>query len=186
LSDRSAFVTLLAFHHSVCTKQRKPVEVLLDRLNRDVPAAHRVALGAVGAHLTAMNIRVAIRAILADVREHRLEVACRAVKFFVHAAKRITRGVVVEFRHGANRNPACAGVTVLARNGKGAMRTSARLSLGGSRKGASKRKNIYAEAKAELTGVRNDNPRRFELAPAFAINQATKPESFLASARPEL
>jgi hypothetical protein len=179
-------VTLLAFHHSVRTKQRKPVEVLLDRLNRDIPTEGCVAFGAVGPHLTAMNIRVAIRAILADVREHRLKVACRAVKFFVHAAKRITRGVVVEFRNGANRSPACACVTVLTRNRKGAMRTSARLSLGGSRKGASKRKNIHAKAKADLTGVLNDNPRMFELAPALARNRATKPESFLASARPDL
>ena len=179
-------MTLLAFHHSVRTKQRKSVEVLLDRLNRDIPAAHGVALGAVDPHLTAMNIRVAIRAILADVREHRPEVACRAVKFLVHTAKRISRGVVVEFRHGANRRPACACVTVLTRNGKGAVRTPGRLSLGSSRKGASKRKNIYAEAKAELTGVRNDSPRMLEFAPALVRNQAMKPESFLASAGPEL
>lgn len=143
-----------------------------------------MALDAVGPHLAAMNIGVAIRAILADVGEHRPEVAGRAVKFFVPAAKRISRGVVVEFRHSSNRRPACAGVTVLTRNGKGAVRTPARLSLGSSRKGASKRKNIHAEAKAELSGVRNDSPPIFEFAPALARNQAKKPESFQASPGP--
>jgi hypothetical protein len=103
-----------------------------------------VALGAVGTHLTAMNIGVAVRAILADVGEYRPEVALRAVKFFVHAAKRISCGVVVEFRHAANGRPACAGVTVFTRNGKGTMRTPGWLSFGSSRKGACKRKNIHA------------------------------------------
>jgi hypothetical protein len=171
LSDSSAFVTLLAFHHSVRAKQRESVEVLLDRLDRDIPTEGCVALGAVGSHLATMNIGVAVRAILADVGEYRLDVAFRAVKFFVHAAKRITRGVVVEFRHAANRRPACAGVTVLTRNGKRAMRTPGRLSLGSSRKGASKRKNIYAEAKAELTGVRNNSHLMLEQAPALVRNQ---------------
>jgi hypothetical protein len=172
LSDSSAFVTLLALHHSVRTKQRKSVEVLFDGLNGDIPTERGVALGAVGAHLTAMNIGVAVRAILADVAEYGLEVAFRAVKFFVHAAKRISRGVVVEFRHAANRRPACAGVTVLTRNGKGAMRTPARLSLSSSRTGASKRKNIHAEAKAELTGVRNDSHLTLEQGPALLRNPA--------------
>jgi hypothetical protein len=179
-------MTLLAFHHSVRTEQRKSVEVLFDRLNRDIPTERGVALCAVGAHLTAMNIGVAVRAILADVGEHRPEVAGRAVKFFVHAAKWISRGVVVEFRDGANRRPACAGVTVLTRNGKGAMRTPGRLPLGSSRKGESQHKNIQREARADLTGVRNDSPLLLEEAPTLARKKAMKPESLHASAIPGL
>ena len=49
LSDGCALVTLLAFHHRVRSEQRKSVEVLLDRLSRDIPTAHRVALGTIGA-----------------------------------------------------------------------------------------------------------------------------------------
>jgi hypothetical protein len=172
LSDSGTFVTLLAFHHSVPTKQRKSVEVLLDRLNRDIPTKHGVALSAVGAELTAMNIRVAICAILADVGEYRPEVAFRAVNFLVHAAKGKSRGVVVEFRKGANWAPACACVTVLARNVERPVRTPARLLLGCNRKGESKHKNIHPEAKADMTGVRNDSLLILEQAPALARNQA--------------
>ena len=64
LSDRCIPVALLALHYSVRTKERKSVEVLLDRLNRYLPTEDGVALRAIGAELTAMNIRVAIRAIL--------------------------------------------------------------------------------------------------------------------------
>src|SRR6266478_4161978 len=71
LSDSGALVTLLAFHHCVRSQKRKSVEVLLDRLNRDVPTQDSVALGAVGAKLTAMNIGVAVRAVLADISEDR-------------------------------------------------------------------------------------------------------------------
>jgi hypothetical protein len=112
--------------------------VLLDRLNRDVPTQDSVALGAVGAKLTAMNIGVAVRAVLADISKDRPEMALRAVDFFVHAAKGISRRVVAEFRNGANRAPACVRVTVLARNGQGAVRTPAGLPLRGRRVDAGK------------------------------------------------
>jgi len=110
-------------------KQRESVEVLLDRLIRDIPTGDGVALGAVGPHLTPMNVGVAVRAIFPDISEDRLDVALRAGNFFVHAAKGISRGVVVELRNGANRNPTGAGVAVLARNCQRAVRAPCRLLL---------------------------------------------------------
>ena len=110
-------------------KQRESVEVLLDRLIRDIPTGDGVALGAIGPHLTAMNVGVAVRAIFPDISEDRLDVALRAGNFFVHAAKGISRGVVVELRNGANRNPTGAGVAVLARNCQRAVRAPCRLLL---------------------------------------------------------
>jgi hypothetical protein len=56
-------------------------------------------------------------------------VALRTGNFFVHAAKGISRGVVVELRNRANGNPACVCVTVLARNGKWAVRAPCGLLL---------------------------------------------------------
>jgi hypothetical protein len=129
LSDGSALVTLLALHHRMRSEQRKPVEMILNGLHRHVPAVHRVALGTIGAELTAMNIRVAVRAVLADIGEDWLEVALRAVNFFVHSAKRISRGVVVEFWDRPNRGPARARVTVFAGYCQGSMRTPAGLLL---------------------------------------------------------
>ena len=129
ISDGGARVTLITLHHGVRTKQRKSIEMVLDRLIRDIPTRDSVALGTVRAHLTPMNIGMAVRAVLADIGKDRLDVALRAGNFFVHAAKGISRGVVVEFRNGANRNPACACMAVLARNGKRAVRTPGGLLL---------------------------------------------------------
>ena len=129
LADGGALVTLVALHHGMRSEQRKPVEMILNGLHRHVPAVHRVALGTIGAELTAMNIRVTVRAVLADISEDGPEVALRAVNFFVHSAKRISRGVVIEFWDRANRGPACARVTVFAGYRKGSMRTPAGLLL---------------------------------------------------------
>src|SRR5882672_4629468 len=76
-----------------------------------------------------MNIRVAVRAVLADIGEDGPEVALRAVNFFVHSAKRISGGVVVEFWDRPNRGPARARVTVFAGYCQGSMRTPAGLLL---------------------------------------------------------
>jgi len=122
-------MALVALQDGVRAEQRKSVEVLLNRLHRRFPAENRVALGAVLAELCAVNIRVAIGAVLAHVGEHRPRVASRAGYFFVHPAQRVARRVMVEFGNGANGNPAGARVAILARNGEGTVRTSARLSL---------------------------------------------------------
>ncbi len=128
-SHGGVLMALVALQDGVRAEQRKPVEVILNRLHRRLPAQNRVAPGTVVAKLRAVNIRVTIGAVLAHVGEHRPGVASRAGYFFVHAAQRVARRVVVEFGNGANGNPACARVAIFARNGEGTVRTSARLSL---------------------------------------------------------
>ena len=90
--------------------------MILHLLNGNIPALHRVALRAIRAHLPLVNVRVALFTILADIGEHRLDVALRAFHFFVQASQRITRPVVIEFWNRANGLPARGRVTVLARN----------------------------------------------------------------------
>jgi len=97
--------------------QRETVRVIPHGLDRNLPSAHCVALGTVGAHLTAVNIGVAVCAVLTDVGKDRPEVALRAVDFFVLAAKGISRRIMVEFRNGADRGPTGVCVAVLAGNG---------------------------------------------------------------------
>jgi len=75
-----------------------------------------VALRAIRTHLPAVNVRVAVRAILSHVGEHRLYVAFEALHFFVHAAQRIVRLVVIKLRHRADRTPARRRVAILAGN----------------------------------------------------------------------
>jgi hypothetical protein len=76
---------------------------------------------------------MAIRAVLAHIGEDRFEVTLGAVNFFVHPAQRVSGGVVVEFRNGANRRPTRARVAVFAGDCKGTVRTAARLPLSGRR-----------------------------------------------------
>jgi hypothetical protein len=116
ISDRSILMTFLALDYRVRAEQRKSIEVLLNRLDRRAPSENRVALRAVRAELSAVNVGVTIGAILANVRENRLGMAPRTGHFFVHAAKRVPRGVVIEFGNGANGSPASVGVAIFAGN----------------------------------------------------------------------
>ena len=123
-------MALIALQDGMRAEQRESVEVLLNRLDRDLPSEDSMALGAVLAELSAMNVGVTIGAVLANVGEYRFGVAARAGYFFVHAAKRVTRGVVVEFWNGPNGDPTGVGVAIFTGNVEWAVRTSARLSLG--------------------------------------------------------
>jgi hypothetical protein len=64
--------------------------------------------------LPAVNIGVAIGAVLANLGENGFCVASRAGYFFVHAAERIARGVVIEFGNGADGSPGGVGVAIFA------------------------------------------------------------------------
>lgn len=110
-------------------EKREAVLVIFHLLHGDIPSLHRVALGAIGAHLATMNIGVAVGAIFADVREDRLNMALGAFHFFVHPAQRIARLVVIEFWDRPYRTPSRRGVAVLARNSKGTMRVASDLFL---------------------------------------------------------
>jgi len=133
LSNCGVFVALFALDHCVSTEERKSVEVLFDRLHRYAPAQNGVALGAVGAILTAMDVRVTVRAVLPDIGKDGLGVTLGAVNLFVHAAEGISRGVMIEFGDSANGTPTRAGVAIFAGNFQWAVRTSTRLPLGGCR-----------------------------------------------------
>jgi len=61
LSCRGALVAGIAFQSRMSAHQREAVEVILNRLYRDVPAIHGVALFTIGAELSPVNVRVAIR-----------------------------------------------------------------------------------------------------------------------------
>jgi hypothetical protein len=97
LANRRTLVAIVALHRGVCTEQRKTVLMLLDLVDGNLPAENRVALRAIGAEFSQVNIRVAIRAIFSDVGEHRLRVAFQTANFLVLSAQRISGFVVIEF-----------------------------------------------------------------------------------------
>lgn len=96
--------------------QRKAVVVVPYPLKDDVPPLYGVALLAVGSHLAAMNVGMAIGAVCSSVREDRLGVALGASHPFMQAAQRIPCFVVIELRNRSNGLPSRRGVTVLAGN----------------------------------------------------------------------
>jgi len=108
----------------VGAKKRKTVLVLAHRRKRNFPALYGVALVATRAELPAMNIRVAIRALISHVGENQTGVAQAALHFFVQAAQRKARLVVIELREAANRIPAREGVAVFAMQAELAMWTA--------------------------------------------------------------
>lgn len=77
---------------------------------------------AVRTHLSAVNIRVAVRALRTYIRKNRLGVASSASHIRVHSAQRVFRLAVIEFRNRANRLPSRLGVAVLTGNGQRTMR----------------------------------------------------------------
>ena len=85
--------------------QREAIQMLIDLLDRNIPALDGVTLLAVGAHLGLVNVRMALPALRSDIRENRLGMALRAGNTLVHAAQRILGGVVIKFRNGADRLP---------------------------------------------------------------------------------
>lgn len=122
-------VAFVALHRGMCAEKGEAVLVILHLLHRDIPTLNGVALRAIRSHLAAVNIRVAVGTVTADVRENWLNVTLDAFHFFVHAAQGIARFVVIEFRDSAYWAPSGSGVAVLARNGKGTMRVASGLFL---------------------------------------------------------
>jgi hypothetical protein len=129
LPDRRALVASFTLHRRVSAEKRKSVQVILDCAQTDLPSTNGVALRAVGAEFSPVNIRVTIGAIFADIGEHRFHMALRAENFFVHAAQRIAGLIVIELGDRADGTPPGIGVAISARNRKWAVRTSGAPSL---------------------------------------------------------
>ena len=91
-----AFVTRIALNRRVRPDQWKAVLVLLDRVEGNTPAFHRVALIAGGPELPPVNIGVAVCASRPDIAEHQAGVALHAAEVRVTASQREVRFVVVK------------------------------------------------------------------------------------------
>jgi hypothetical protein len=114
LADGRAGMAGLTRNSGMSAEERKTILMVFDLLRGEIPAFDGMALRAVGTHLAAVNVRVTIRAIFADVGEDGLDVALNTVHFFVHAAKGILGFAMVEFRNGADRAPSGRSVAILA------------------------------------------------------------------------
>jgi len=116
LAGGAALVARVAVDRRVRAGQRKPIVMLFDLLNGDLPSPNSVALFAVSAKLPLVDVGVAILAALSNVAEHHLDVTLSTGNGSVHAPQGVLCTAVIEFGNGANRFPCACRVAVLARN----------------------------------------------------------------------
>ena len=79
-------MTIFALDRGMGTKQRETVLMVFDLRNGNLPTQNRVTLCAVRAVFPAVNVGMAIGAILSDVGKNRLGVAFDALHIFVQTA----------------------------------------------------------------------------------------------------
>jgi hypothetical protein len=130
LRYRRALVAIFALHRCVGAQQREAILVILDLLNGNLPPTDGVALRTVRAKPSAVNVRVAVRAIFPNIGEYRLDVTLCATHVFVHAAQRITCAAVIEFGNNSNGVPTVCNVTIFTRDCERTVRASGAFFLG--------------------------------------------------------
>jgi len=103
-----------AIDRRVRSNQRESIFVSAYRLQGHIPADYAVALFAIRAELTAVNIGVAVRTVRAYVAEYGFGMALNAIYLCVHAPQWIAGRIVVKFRDCADRFPTRLCVAILA------------------------------------------------------------------------
>lgn len=96
--------------------QRKAVLVLIDVVNRNLPAIWVVAEFTLRSIFATMKICVAILAFVWDVAEIKIRVTIHALHYRVASAQRKSGLRMCEFRFGPDWLPALRGMTLLTRN----------------------------------------------------------------------
>lgn len=85
--------------------ERESVLVILDGLQRGLPAVHRMAFLALQSQLALVNVSVAVRALRAHIGKHQTDMALGAGDALVHRPQRISSFVVIELKDVAKRLP---------------------------------------------------------------------------------
>lgn len=112
----SDFVAGITIHSRVGADQWEPVLVLADVVDGNLPTGVTMAHVALRAVFAAMNIGVAVLALLADAGEHKTGMAVSAAYLHVHAAQSEVRLLMLELRDRSDRLPALCGVAIFAGN----------------------------------------------------------------------
>ena len=115
-SHGCVLVTRIALDERMRAQQRESILVIANRLDRCRPALHVVALLTFRSHLAAMNVGVAVSALVTHVGENRAGVTLGAGYASMHTAQRESRAAMIELRNVADRLPTGERVAVLARN----------------------------------------------------------------------
>jgi len=95
-TDRAYLVTGITVDRRMRPDQREAVLMLIDVVDRHLPSGVAMAEIALGAILSAMDIRVAVLTLIADFGEHEVAVAILATNALVHPAQRETSLAMIE------------------------------------------------------------------------------------------
>lgn len=128
---RSHLVARVAIHHGVRPDQREAVLVLINVVDGDLPtrvAVARITLRGVPA---AMDIGVAVLALVMRLGEDQIGMAFRAADFGVQTTQREARFSMIELRDCADRLPSDCRVAVLAGDIQFSVRTMGLFLRGG-------------------------------------------------------
>ncbi len=98
LARRRILVARLAIQTGVRPNEWEAILMLADSLNGDAPSLDGVTLLAIGSHLAAMDVRVAIGALRADVTEYQAGVTLATRNIGMHPSERILRLAVIKVR----------------------------------------------------------------------------------------
>ena len=111
-SHRPYFVTGVAVDCRVRPNQWKPVHMLVDVVGGYLPASVSMTLVALGSVLAAVNISMAVLALLAYIDEHWIGMAFLTLQLGMEAAQRESGLSVLKLWDGPKGSPALRGVTV--------------------------------------------------------------------------
>jgi hypothetical protein len=114
LSCSGIRVAVIALQQGMRPYQRKPILVIADLLQRDLPTLDRMAAFAVRSELAAVNIRVAVGASGTDILENQTDMAFCATHLFMHSPQWIARVIVVELGIGSDGLPTGERMTIPA------------------------------------------------------------------------
>ncbi|MGA8310871.1 MAG: hypothetical protein WB755_12630 [Terriglobales bacterium] len=109
-------VARIAVDRGVRTDQRKAVLMLINRMDRDLPAIDPVARVALCPVFSSMKVGMTVLAVAAHVREHGIDVAFLARHSHMHTAQWVASFPVIKLRLAPDRFPRRGGVAVLTRN----------------------------------------------------------------------
>lgn len=118
----AGLVTRITIRHGVCADQRETVLVLIDGMNRNLPAIDVMAEGALRSILATVNIRMTVLAIGRYVGKNRIDVALLAAHIAMHSKKRKAGLAVIELGLAANGAPRRDRVALLAGDHQRTMR----------------------------------------------------------------
>lgn len=130
LAGRRTLVAIVTEQGGMCPYQRETVVVSSHGLYRGLPSLDRVAVFASSPKLAAMDVRVAVGALSADIGKHKTDVALGARNTGVHASERVAGLVVIEFDDVTEGLPGCKGMAVVARDVQVTVRTTSGRSAG--------------------------------------------------------